>query len=403
METLVRLGCRLLAAIVGGAIAVSPSLAGGERVALLIGNGAYSETTQLRNPPNDVADMGRALERLGFEVLLLVDGDKLTIERGIRAFGELLTGAEVGLFFYAGHGLQVNGRNYIVPTNARLVHERDLLFEAIDVGLPISVMEQSGVRMSLVILDACRDNPLARTLAGSIRSTGRSTKVSRGLASIEGARGTLIAYAAAPGDIAADGDGRNSPFTAALLRWIDQPRLEVGLMFRRIRESVIAATNGQQVPWVNEALVGEFYFADAPPAAAVSSAPAGTQKAALPPPEPPPATAAPEPRTVPERDQPPTSPDDGQWVGDAKTSFGACSSYEVEMTLAGNSLRGSAKTGGEYYTVTGKVQDDRTITFFVSGGQGAARGKGKITGTEAKGNWDDGGECSGTFRLKKVS
>ena len=400
-----RLGCRLLAAIFLSAIAATSSLAGGDRIALLIGNGAYTETTRLRNPPNDVADMAQALERLGFEVLMVVDGDKLTIERGIRAFGELLTGADVGLFFYAGHGLQVNGRNYIVPTNAKLAHERDLLFEAIDVALPVSVMEQSGVRMSLIILDACRDNPLARTLAGSIRSAGRSTRVGRGLASIEGARGTLIAYAAAPGDVAADGDGRNSPFTAALLQWIGAPRLEVGLMFRRIRESVMAATNGHQVPWVNEALVGEFYFAgEASPAAAKSGAPTATQKAALPPPrEPPPAKAAPEPRPVPEPDQAPPPSHDGRWVGKAKTSYGACGSYRIEMTLAGNTLRGSAKTGGENYTLTGKVGDDRTITFFAYGTEGTAKGKGRITGTEAKGNWDDGGECGGTFSIKKVS
>ena len=396
-----RLGCRLLTAIFLAATAASSSLAGGDRIALLIGNGAYTETTRLRNPPNDVADMAQALERLGFEVLLLVDGDKLTIERGIRAFGELLTGAEVGLFFYAGHGLQVNGRNYIVPTNAKLVHERDLLFEAIDVGLPISIMEQSGVPMSLVILDACRDNPLARTLARSIRSLGRSTKVGRGLASIEGARGTLIAYGAAPGDIAADGDGRNSPFTAALLRWIGAPRLEIGLMFRRIRESVIAATNGHQVPWVSEALVGEFYFAGAAsPAAADSAAPATTQKAALPPP---PAKAAPEPRTVPEPDQVRPSSDDGRWVGVAKTSFGACGTYKMDMILAGTKIRGTAKAGGENYTVTGKLHDDRTMTLFISGNQGAAKAKGRITGTEAKGNWNDNFECSGTFKLKKVS
>ncbi len=398
---LIRLGCRLLTAIFLTALAASSSLAAGDRIALLIGNGAYTETTRLRNPPNDVADMAQALERLGFEVLLLVDGDKLTIERGIRAFGELLTGAEVGLFFYAGHGLQVNGRNYIVPTNAKLVHERDLLFEAIDVALPVSIMEQSGVRMSLIILDACRDNPLARTLAGSIRSLGRSTKVGRGLASIEGARGTLIAYAAAPGDIAADGDGRNSPFTAALLRWIGAPRLEVGLMFRRIRESVMAATNGHQVPWVSEALVGEFYFAGAAsPAATDSAAPTTTQKAALPPP---PAKAAPEPRTVPEPDQVHPSSDDGRWVGVLKTSFGPCGNYKMEMILAGATLRGTAKSGGENYTMTGKLHDDGKITFFISGNRGAARAKGRITGTEAKGNWDAGGDCAGSFKLKKVS
>jgi hypothetical protein len=236
------------------------ALAAGERVALVIGNGNYAETTRLANPPHDAEDVAAALGRLGFEVFRVVDGDKATMERTIRSFGNGLAGAEVALFFYAGHGLQVAGRNYLLPINARLVQEQDLLFEAIDVALPLSVMEQAGVRVKLVFLDACRDNPLARSLARSLRSDGRSADIGRGLARIEGATGTLIAYATAPGDIAADGRGRNSPFTAGLLNWIDKPGLEVRAMLGRVRESVHKETNGRQVPWVNESLLGELYL-----------------------------------------------------------------------------------------------------------------------------------------------
>jgi uncharacterized caspase-like protein len=251
----------------------APAYAAEARVALVIGNGAYSETTRLANPSHDAEDVAAALEGVGFEVIRVIDGDKLTMERAVRSFGNRLAGAEVALFFYAGHGLQVAGRNYLLPVNARLVEEQDLLFEAIDAALPLSLMEQAGARVKLVVLDACRDNPLARSLARSIRSTGRSTEVGRGLARIEGAVGTLIAYATAPGDIAADGRDRNSPFTTGLLRWIAQPGLEVRAMFGRVREAVHAATNGRQVPWVNESLMGEFYFQPRPVIAA-SPAPA---------------------------------------------------------------------------------------------------------------------------------
>jgi len=118
-----------------------------------------------------------ALESLGFAVFRVIDGDKPAMERAIRSFGNALAGAEAALFFYAGHGLQVAGRNYLLPIDARLAQEQDLLFEAIDVAVPLSVMEQAGARVKLVFLDACRDNPLARSLARSIRSAGRSLPI----------------------------------------------------------------------------------------------------------------------------------------------------------------------------------------------------------------------------------
>jgi uncharacterized caspase-like protein len=233
------------------------------RVALVIGNGAYAETYKLPNPPNDAADVAATLEDLGFKVVEVVDGDHQAMRRAFRNFSLLLDQAQVALFYYAGHGLQVKGRNYLVPIDAKLVREEDLKFEAFAVDeFPLELMETSPAGVKLVVLDACRDNPLATRLMRSIGGAGRSTAIGRGLAPLrlERAAGTLIAYATNPGNVAADGTGRNSPFTTAFLEWVDEPGLEVGLMFRRVREAVMEATGGRQVPWVNEALLGEFYF-----------------------------------------------------------------------------------------------------------------------------------------------
>ena len=246
-----------------------------KRVALVIGNGAYTATTRLENPPNDAADMAAILRRIGFEVVEVADGDWRGMMAAIREFGERSAGAEAALFYYAGHGLQVGDTNYMLPVSAEVVKEQDLEFEAVEVDLPLRLMDRSGARVKLVILDACRNNPLAQTLASSMAASGRGASVGRGLARIVGAEGTMMAFATAPGAIAEDGTTRNSPFTRALLANIETPGLEVSLLFRRVRAEVMAATGDQQVPWVNEALLGEFYFVPAA-AAAVLATPAPT-------------------------------------------------------------------------------------------------------------------------------
>jgi uncharacterized caspase-like protein len=257
----------LAAAVLAGLLAATTASAAEKRVALVIGNGAYTDTTQLANPANDAGDVAAALGGLGFEVVSVIDGDYTNMRRAFRRFASALSGADVALFFYAGHGMQVSGRNYMLPVNANIRQEGDLEFEAFAMDMPLGLMDKSGAGMKLVILDACRDNPLSQVLARSIRSTGRSTQVGRGLAKIESAVGTLIAYATGPGDVAADGTGRNSPFTTGLLQWINEPAVEVRSMFGRVREVVYSETKGQQVPWVNESLIGEFYFNPAPPVA----------------------------------------------------------------------------------------------------------------------------------------
>jgi hypothetical protein len=229
------------------------------RVALVIGNGRYRSVAPLANPANDAADIAAALRKLGFDVVEGRDLDKRGMEDKVREFSRKLDRASLALFFYAGHGLQVAGKNYLVPVDAKLERPGDLAFDAMDVSQVLAQME-ADQRVNLVFLDACRDNPLARTLARSLGT--RSASVGQGLASIQSAVGTLIAYATQPDNVALDGDGqRNSPFTTALLRHIATPGLEISTLIRRVRADVIAATQKKQVPWDHSSLVGDVMLA----------------------------------------------------------------------------------------------------------------------------------------------
>lgn len=229
-----------------------------ERVALVIGNGAYRAATPLPNPPNDAADVAAALRKLGFTVIEGRDLDKPALEDKIRAFGRALDRASVALFFYAGHGLQVAGKNYLVPIDAKLERPGDLALDAITVDDVLAQME-SERRVNLVFLDACRDNPLARTLARSLGT--RSSSVGSGLAAIQSAVGTMIVYATQPKNVALDGDGRNSPFTAALLKHLPTPGLEIGTLMKRVRADVYEATRQRQLPWDHSSLIGDVVLA----------------------------------------------------------------------------------------------------------------------------------------------
>ena len=237
----------------------------GRRVALVIGNGAYVNAGSLPNPPNDGREMAEALRRVGFEVMEGIDLDRQAMEQVVRSFARTIRGSDVALLFYAGHGLQVAGVNYLVPIDATLEHEADLPFEAFNLDVVLHQMEQ-GERTNLIFLDACRDNPLARSLARSMGAT-RSAVVGRGLARIESGIGTLIAYATQPDNVALDGQGDNSPFTTAILTHIDTPGLEVRQLLTRVRQQVIEETDRRQVPWDHSSLTGEFYFVAEPPEA----------------------------------------------------------------------------------------------------------------------------------------
>ena len=227
------------------------------RVALVVGNSTYAHIGRLPNPDNDARDMSAALRRLGFEVTTELDADRVELTEALRAFTRQSAGADVSLVFYAGHGIEMDGVNYLVPVDAQLERDVDVRFETVTVD--DLLVSTSGASLRLVILDACRNNPLARsmqrTAATRTVSGGSFADLNEDLLGDE----TLVAYAAAAGTTAADGRGRNSPYTAALLSHLETP-LEIGLLFRRVRAQVLAATNGAQRPHEYQSLVGEHYL-----------------------------------------------------------------------------------------------------------------------------------------------
>jgi len=249
---------RLLAPIVAYLLLVLPAAAE-KRVALVVGNSAYVHANALPNPANDAADMARALAEVGFDVILGLDLNKQAFDGKVRDFARALEKADVALFFYAGHGLQASGRNHLVPVDAKLQVERDLDFEAILLDFVLKQMEldREG-KTNIVFLDACRDNPLARNLARSMGT--RSAAIGQGLAQVQTGVGTFIAYSTQPGNVALDGEGRNSPFTEALARGLRLPDRNLTAVMIEVRKEVLAATGGKQVPWDHSALTGDFYF-----------------------------------------------------------------------------------------------------------------------------------------------
>ena len=228
-----------------------------DRVALVVGNSTYAHIGRLPNPDNDARDISAALRRLGFEVTTELDADRVELTEALRAFTRQSAGADVSLVFYAGHGIEMDGVNYLVPVDARLERDVDVRFETVTVD--DLLVSTSGASLRLVILDACRNNPLARsmqrTAATRTVSGGSFADLNEDLLGDE----TLVAYAAAAGTTAADGRGRNSPYTAALLSHLETP-LEIGLLFRRVRAQVLAATNGAQRPHEYHSLVAEHYL-----------------------------------------------------------------------------------------------------------------------------------------------
>jgi len=248
--------------MVFGLAALWPMAANAERrVALVIGNSAYQHATALRNPGNDANDVAEALKKVGFEVQLGIDLDQQGFARTIEQFARTLDDAEVGVFFYAGHGVQMNDKNYLVSVNAKLENEFLLSSETIELDAVVRLME-SKVPINLVFLDACRNNPLAENLRRSLTALKRSAQLGRGLARMEPTgRDTLIAFSAAPGQEAADGSDRNSPFTAALLRHIPKPGLEVSVMLKDVAADVRRDTRNSQRPQQLSDMTKAFYFA----------------------------------------------------------------------------------------------------------------------------------------------
>ena len=233
-----------------------------QRIALVIGNGQYKDAP-LHNPVNDAQAIAKVLSRSGFKVALKENIGRAEMQVALREFGDALRKGGVGLFYFAGHGVQVKGRNFLIPVDADIQREDEVAYNSVDAGQVLDKMETANNRLNIVILDACRNNPFAR----SMRSAAA------GLAQMDAPAGTFIAFATAPGSVASDGQGKNGLYTQHLLRAMLRPGAKIEDVFKEVRASVRRDSGGKQVPWENTSLEGDFVFVAkkaAPPAALVA-------------------------------------------------------------------------------------------------------------------------------------
>jgi uncharacterized caspase-like protein len=236
-------------------IIIAPALAD-KRVALVIGNGAYREVPRLLNPRNDAEDVAAALKRNGFETIVGLDLDKAGMEEKTISFARAARTADIAIFYYSGHALQYGGVNYLAPVDAKLIDEADLRrMTRVD---EIVADLQQAKNLRILVLDSCRDNPLADQLKRSIGAS-RAVSIQRGLAKIDSPEGMIVSYATQAGRTASDGNGRNSPYTTAFLKHIEE-RDEIGTIFRRIAGEVYESTRREQLPELSLSFIGEFYL-----------------------------------------------------------------------------------------------------------------------------------------------
>ena len=235
------------------AVSQTNNAASENRIALVIGNSAYINSP-LRNPVNDAQAIAKVMRTLGFEVIERNDATQKDMNRAITQFGQKLAGGGVGLFYYAGHGMQLHGKNFLVPVDAVIEGESAVRSESVDLDL---VLEQlSAARVGMVILDACRNNPFERRFRSG---------AGNGLAQVDAPKGVLVAYATAPGKVAADGSGTHGLYTSELLHALEEPDRRIEDVFKQVRVKVSSATNDQQIPWESSSMTGDFYFAKAAP------------------------------------------------------------------------------------------------------------------------------------------
>lgn len=236
------------------AAVLPPARLAEHRVALVIGNGGYGGAAELDNPPHDAELIATTLRGIGFEVAMVRDGDQKRMRGAIRDFGARLgqLGDDaVAFFYFSGHGIQIRDTNFLIPVGARIDRDTDVPVEAVQADEVLRQMDYAHSRINFVIIDACRNNPLARSYRG----------LNRGLARMDGPRGTLIAYSTAPGEVAWDGaEGSNSPYASALARALRLPGVAAEEMFRTVRQEVLKATDERQVPWESSSLTAAFYF-----------------------------------------------------------------------------------------------------------------------------------------------
>ena len=247
----------VLAMLCATAFLAPPGTARAEsRIALVIGNGAYQNAPKLPNPANDAKDVAASLSRAGFEVISGSDMDRAAMEDAAVRFSRAARQADVAMFYYSGHALQYGGVNFLAPVDAKLADEADLR-RMVRVDDIVGDLEQAK-NLRILVLDACRDNPFADTLTRSMGAT-RSIPLQRGLAPINTPKGMIVSFATQAGHTAADGVGRNSPYTVAFLKHIDEPE-EIGTIFRRISYDVYESTDRVQLPELSLSLIGEFYL-----------------------------------------------------------------------------------------------------------------------------------------------
>jgi Caspase domain len=245
----------IAAALAGEVVAANADT----RIALVIGNARYQSTAALANPANDATDVAAALGRLGFDARLVLDASRREMDRAIGQFARDAKGADSALIYFAGHGMQFEGRNYVVPVDAELQDDISVRYELTAVDDLKDALENSrGVK--ILVLDSCRDNPLATKLARSLSATHRDLAEARGLAPFKQPNGIVVAYATQADQTAEDGSGRNSPFSAAFLKELQTPRLEVAALFRKIQQDVYRSTNGEQRPELSISLVPDYYL-----------------------------------------------------------------------------------------------------------------------------------------------
>jgi uncharacterized caspase-like protein len=247
-----------------------PAVAADEPIkqAFVVGNSQYEYVSQIPNPENDARAVAATLHAIGFQTTLLKDAKIATFQMQLAGFLRSLSNTNLALFYYAGHGVAINGVNYLVPVDARIASPDDVQRNLISLSEIINGLSAGRGRASLIILDACRNNPFEDV------PEARGIKFTRGLSEVllnrssidmgsstSFASGTLIAFGTGPGSVAADGNGDHSPFTSALLRYLPMPGLEVNSLFNRVRQDVLAETSGAQLPWSQSAMIGDLYLA----------------------------------------------------------------------------------------------------------------------------------------------
>jgi hypothetical protein len=220
------------------------------KIALIIGNAAYTESP-LANPVNDAKAIGEKLERLVFETIVRTDATNKAMEGALADFAAELVSCDVALFFFAGHGMQIDGKNYLTAVNTNFDREIDAKYSSLPLDKVIETMERGANKTAIIILDACRTNPYERKWRGV---------ESRGLAPVYAPKGMIIGYATSPGQVAYDGDGRNGAYTEAFLRHVSTPDITIEDLFKRVRNTLSSSTRGRQISWEHTSLMGDFYF-----------------------------------------------------------------------------------------------------------------------------------------------